>query len=177
MSRSLSQREKALSWLVGGAVFGVLNLFVLSYLFENHQRLHLESSRKSAQLHAMQAQLALAPVWEEREARLRATQPRLENEATAGVQLLNQVQAAARQEGVELGPSPVFGVVEPQPAGLSVSVQIKTKSPWKALINFLAKLQGPEQFIMVESTKLQVDPGDPTQMSGEFKISKWYAPK
>jgi len=65
----------------------------------------------------------------------------------------------------------------PGTAATAISVELQTKSTWPALITFLEHLQGPEQFIVVESANLRVDTSDPTMMRGNFKIAKWYAPK
>jgi hypothetical protein len=176
MSRVLTQREKILSYLVGGAVLFIVNLFVVDYFFTQRAKLSGDIVRKTAQVRAMKQLLNDAPRWAREDAQLRATQPRLENEATAGVQLLNQVQEAARQQGVTVE-QPAIGPVDQKPTYTAASLTLDTKSTWKSLVMFLARLQGPQQFIVVESGELQVDTADPTQMRGKFKIAKWYAPK
>ena len=174
MSRTLTQREKVLSMIVGGAVLLIVNLFVIDYFLTNRAKLSSDTVRKTAQLATMQKLLAAAPQYAQQDARLRATQPRLENEATAGVQLLNQVQDAARKDAITVE-QPSIGMVERRPYCTAISVTLDTKSTWKSLVLFLAKLQTPDQYIVIESGELQVDNGDPTQMRGKFKISKWYA--
>jgi type II secretory pathway component PulM len=176
MSRVLTQREKVLSFIVGGAVLFIVNLFIIDYALGMWARLSRDTTVKRAQLRAMKTLLTEAPRGAREDAELRAKQPRLENEATAGVQLLNQVQQAAAVDGVTVE-QPAIGPVERKPTYTSVSVTLDTKSPWKALVLFLAKLQAPGQFIVVETGELQIDQNDLTQMRGKFKISKWYAPK
>ena len=105
-----------------------------------------------------------------------AHQPKIENEATAGVQLLNQVQELAKKFGVTIE-QPAIGNPERQPRYTSVAVTVDTKSPWKALHDFLGAVQGPEQFVVLESSRLNVDPSDQTQMRGHFRIAKWFAGK
>jgi hypothetical protein len=157
-------------------VLFIVNLFVVDYFDKTRARLSRDIVVKTAVLRSMKKDLAEAPRWAKDDAELRATQPRLENEATAGFQLLNQVQQAAGADGVTVE-QPAIGQVERKPTYTAVSVTLDTKSTWKALVLFLAKLQAPGQFIVVESGDLQVDPNDPTQMRGKFKIAKWYAPK
>ncbi|HEV7406118.1 MAG TPA: GspMb/PilO family protein [Chthoniobacteraceae bacterium] len=176
MSRVLTQREKVLSFLVGGAVLLIVNLFVIDYFLQNRTRLSRDTTVKTAQLRSMKTLLVEAPRWAKEDAQLRATQPRLENEATAGFQLLNQVQQSAAADAVTVE-QPAIGPVERKPTYTAVSVTLDTKSTWKALVLFLSKLQAPGQFIVVENGELQIDQNDPTQMRGKFKISKWYAPK
>lgn len=176
MSRALSQREKVLSYIVGGTVLVIVNFFVLDYFRETWDTLRRDTMTKSAQLRTMKALLAEAPHWAKEDAELRATQPRLENEATAGFQLLNQVQQAASADGVTVE-QPAIGSVERKPTYTAVSVTLETKSTWKAVVLFLSKLQAPGQFIVVETGELQIDQNDNTQMRGRFRIAKWYATK
>jgi hypothetical protein len=37
-------------------------------------------------------------------------------------------------------------------------------------------VQQPESFVVFESVTLAIDPADPTQMRGKFKIARWFAP-
>jgi hypothetical protein len=37
-------------------------------------------------------------------------------------------------------------------------------------------VQQPESFVVFESVTLNIDPADPTQMRGKFKIARWFAP-
>ena len=176
MSRTYTAREKVLMTFVGGVVLLFLNLFVINYFLTNNTRLRAERVRKTAQLRAMKTLLANAPLWQQREARVAATQPRIENEAAIGVQLLTQIQELAKRDSVNVE-EPKIGAMVPGTAATAISVELQTKSTWPALITFLEHLQGPEQFIVVESANLRVDTSDPTMMRGNFKIAKWYAPK
>jgi hypothetical protein len=176
MSRQLSSREKLLSYSFGGAIFLVLNLFLFNFFFNNHAKLQKDLARKAAQLKSMQMLLASASDWEKRDAWLQSKQPVLENEAAAGVQLLKRVQDTAREQAVTVE-SPVLGGTTREPHYTAVSVDIETKSTWKALISYLSALQSPEQFMVLESANLRRDSNDETQMRGKFRIARWYAPK
>ncbi len=176
MTGRMSKREKVLSTLVGGTVAILLNLFLISFFVKNHARLRGERTQKQEQLAAMQTLMLDRPLWEEREAWLLAKQPRIENEATAGGKLLDQVQELARQHAIVLE-VPAIGTPERRPQMVSVPVTLETKSTWKALVGFLRELQGPEQFIVIESGNLRIDPQDQTQMRGKFRVAKWYAAK
>ncbi|RYD82950.1 MAG: hypothetical protein EOP84_08610, partial [Verrucomicrobiaceae bacterium] len=58
----------------------------------------------------------------------------------------------------------------------SVYVTVETRSTWEELISFMAELQAPEKFIVVESANLKKYPADETKMQGALRIAKWYAP-
>lgn len=176
MSRPLTSREVVLSWSVGSIVFAGLTWLVVSYFLQTHAQLRQDLSRKQLQVGVMQNLLANTALWEQREAWLRAHQPKLENEATAGVQLLNQVQELARKLSVGVE-QPAIGNPERRPQYTAVAVTLETKSTWPALQQFLTQLQGTEQFIVIESANLRKDPQDTTQMRGHFRIAKWFAPK
>jgi hypothetical protein len=176
MSRTLSQREKILSFGFGGAIFVVVNLYLFDFFLDNQRRLQKELANKGQQLRSMQSLLASAPMWEQRDLWLRSKQPVLENEATAGVQLLKRIQDTAREQSVTVE-APVLGGISRQPYYTGVSVDIETKSTWKALIAYLAALQSPDQFIVLETANLKRDGSDETQMRGKFRIARWYAPK
>ncbi len=107
---------------------------------------------------------------------LKEKQPKLANEDSAGLQLLELVKELAKKHVVTIE-TPVIRQPIKKPDFTSVGVEIETKSTWKSLIAFLGELQNPEQFIVLDSANLKIDTADQTQMRGKFKIARWYAPK
>lgn len=174
MTKQLTQREKVLTFLVGGAVLMLLNIFVLQYFFRTQSKLRSDFARKQAQLTEMQALMRDSGKWAALDAELRGRQPKIDNEARAGTVLLSHVQEIAKKHSVLLE-QPAIQNPERKPEYTSVGVTIETKSSWEALIRFLHALQGPEQFLVLESANLKVDTQDQTQMRGRFRIAKWFA--
>jgi hypothetical protein len=172
----LSQREKVLSFLVGGAVLLLVNLFVLQYFFNTQAQFRRDAVKKQAQLKMMTGLMRDQALWQQRDNELRSRQPRVENENRAGTDLLLHVQDVAKKHTV-LVEQPVIGNPTRNPEYTAVNVNIETKSTWKSLVEFLHALQGPDEFIVLESANLRIDTQDQTQMRGRFKISKWFAPK
>lgn len=172
----LNPREKILAGLVGGAVLLIVNVVVIRYFFSTYDDLSRDSARAASDLKAMQGLLANTALWEQRDAWLTAHQPKLENEAFAGPQLLDQVQKIAKTNAVTVE-QPQLTAPEKHPLYTAVTVNLETKSTWESLKKFLIGLQGPEQFVVIESANLRVDTSDPTQMRGHFRIAKWFAPK
>jgi hypothetical protein len=172
---TMSPREKLLAAIVGGAIFLVFNLILLSML--NRQQITLRSTivSKRAELDAMKTLVAERDTWTKRDAWLSGKQPALTNEGSAGVQLLEQIKGIAGTAGVTLE-NPAIASPGKSPYYRSVSVSVETKSLWPALVKFLQNLQQPGQSIVIESTSIQIDPSDNTKMKGTFKIAKWYAP-
>jgi hypothetical protein len=176
MTYRLNAREKVMAFIVGGALLFILNLFVLRFFFGTQAQLSRDQQRLEGQLRAMRNLLANTALWEERDAWLRSTQPVLENEARAGSDLLTQVQELSKKHTV-IVEQPAIANPDRHPEYTAVSVSVETKSTWKSLIQFLHALQGPDQFVVLESAELKIDPQDQTQMRGRFKIAKWFAPK
>jgi Type II secretion system (T2SS), protein M subtype b len=176
MTHKLTQREKLLSFVVGGAVLLIVNLLLIQYFIGTLNQQQRDTVRKQGELKAMQNLLRDTAKWEKLDVELRTRQPKVENEARAGSDLLTQVQELAKKSSV-LVEQPVIGNPDRKPEYTAVVVNIETKSTWKSLIQFVHSLQGPDQFIVVENAELKIDNTDQTQMRGKFRIAKWYAPK
>lgn len=174
MMNRLSQREKVLAGVVLGVIFLFVNLWVLSSLRRQAGALAGDLAGRKQELASLEEVLREKDQWEQRGEWLVAKQPKLENPSQAGVSLLEQIKQAAQASEV-LVESPELGRLEAKAAAQSVAVTVQTKSSWEALVAFLNQLQQPENFIVLESVQLQIDPRDPTQMQGRFRIAKWYA--
>ena len=146
------------------------------YFLKNRDRLQSELLTKAAQLEKSKSRIASKPMWTEREEWLKKVQPKLENEGTAGGDLLNEIRDVAKKTSVQ-DLDPQIGTVERRPQTISVFVTIQTKATKEALRDFLYELQSPERSIVFESADLQFDKNDKTQMHGTFRIAKWFAPK
>ncbi|HEX8295366.1 MAG TPA: hypothetical protein VF593_03645 [Chthoniobacteraceae bacterium] len=176
MNRSLTQRERVLATIVGLVAFLFVTAFLVDYLLKNQTRLRGEVARNVGALNAMQRQLGEKPVWEQREAWLSAQQPTLGTEDRAGVELVDAITQLAGKKAVLI----VNQSLRPpsyQPHYASISADIETTSTWGALIGFLQELQGPEKFVVLETANLKIDEKDATQMRGNFRVAKWFAPK
>lgn len=172
---SLSPREKILAGVVGASAFVVLNL-VLSKSFASKQAtLREQVASRRHELHSMQALLSEREQWTKRDAWLTEKQPPLENENSAGVQLLENIRTVAKKCTVTLD-HPALAAPSRTPSYRSVPVTFETMSTWPALIDFLQSLQRPEDFVVVESGTISIDSTDQTKMRGVFRIARWYAP-
>ena len=176
MSTQLSQREKMLATIVGAAVLLVLNLVVIKIFLKNRQQLATELAAKAGQIKQSAARISEKDMWAERDAWLKKTQPKLENEGKAAVNLNDEINEVAKKTGVQLL-EPQLGTVTRQPQYVSVFVTIDAKATKEALRDFLYEMQSPERSVVFESANLQFDKDDKTQMHGKFKIAKWFALK
>ena len=176
MRTQLSKRETMLVTVVGLVVFLLVNVGVIKYFLNNRTRLQGELIAKTAQLEKGKSRLASKPFWKERDEWLKRVQPKLENDGTAGGDLLNEIREAAKKTNVQVL-EPQIGTVGRQPQYSSVFVTIDTKTSKEGLRDFLYEMQSPERSIVFESANLQFDKNDKTQMYGKFRIAKWFAPK
>ncbi len=176
MKAQLTQREKVLSIAVGSAAFLFVNFFVVDFFLKKKAALDLGIVRQKSQLAATRMRFAEKATWQEREAWLVAKQPKITNEDSAGVQLLDQVNKLASAQGVVLE-NPVIRPAARRPDTVAISVEVALKSPWKSLVPFMSALQQPDQFMVLEKANLKIDSKDQTQMEARFTVAKWYAPK
>jgi len=174
--RRLNQRERILLAVVAGIVFVFANLSLLSSLRQKYASVRSDIAARKAELESLQQVLRDRSVWEARSRWLAQAQPRLENANQAGVKLLEEIQQVAKACNVLLE-SPELGVVENRPNARAVTVSVQTKSGWEGLVQFLNRLQQPDQFIVFDSVSLRIDPADPAQLKGNFRIAKWFAPQ
>jgi len=173
-ARNLSTRERRLVLAVGGIAFAFGSVFLINLFLETRNQLQTQLRSKTSQLRAMRALARQEALWKKRDAWLLAKQPKLDNQDSAGVQLLSQIKDAAKKHQVLLD-HPEIGSPDQRGDYVSVSVGLETKSSWAAILAFLHEVQTPEQFIVIEGANLKIDDQDHTQMRGHFKIARWFA--
>ena len=174
--KQLNSREKLLVGVIGGVLFLLINLFLLSRFFHSQADLRNLAVQKANNLEMMEALCKTRDMWTKRDEWLGQKQPKLVNESSAGVQLLDFLKDNAKKAEVTLE-NPAIGSPTKSSSAISVPVSIETKSSWESLIRFLNSVQQPDQFIVFETANLQIDATDQSQMRGRFKITRWYAPK
>jgi hypothetical protein len=176
MKATLTQREKVLSIVVGSVAFLFVNYLVVDVFKKNKAALTLGIARQTSQLKLTRARSSEKALWQQREAWLGEQLPKLTNEDSASVQLLDEVKKLAAMHSVTIE-NPQIRPATRRPEATVVSLEIEVRSPWKSLVGFLGDLQKPGLFVVLEKTSLKVDAKDQTQMAGKFTVAKWYAPK
>lgn len=161
--------------MVGAMLFIIVNLFLVSSFLSQKTKLKAAIASRTSRLKSLQVLFADRQLWEKRQRWLDQNQPRLSNENGAGVQLLEYIKDVAKKNDVLLE-NPGFAAPEKTTSYHAISVNVETKSSWASLVAFLRSVQAPERFLVFESANIQIDPTDPAQMHGKFKIARWYAP-
>lgn len=172
--KTMTARERMLAGLVAGTVFVLLNLLLVSSFFKKQTLARVELANKTQEWNATQILYSERDLWTKRDAWLQQKQPKIGNEGSAGVQLLDYVKSIARRGDVVLE-NPAIGTPAKTATYRSVPVNIETKSSWPALIKFLQAMQQPDQFIVFETANVAIDPTDATMMRGKFRIARWFA--
>jgi len=170
----MNPRERLLLWIVTGAIFVLLNLFILSSLFTALGRARAELAARNAARTEQTLYVKERGLWTKRDQWIREHQPALKNPAEASV-LLDQVKQIAAKYNI-LIENPAIGSGETTPNHQAVFASIETKSPWPPLVHFLYDVQQPDAFVVFENVNLAIDSSDPTMMRGKFKIARWFAP-
>ena len=180
----LSMRERVLSLIVGGALFFIANLILLSMLLGGFRESRREYVEKARDVRLQEIFAREQPMWAQRMSWLKTKQPPLANRDRAGTELLDVVQGAARASSV-LITNPRIVPQAMNVGGLKdaaahdyqpVSVEVDTESDWSAVVHFIENIQQrPEAFLVFDLATLRTDPGNAARMKGQFRISKWYA--
>ena len=170
----LNQRERILALLVSGVVIALVNLFLWSWLLDAISNSRRAVATRKLARNEQVVYMREADLWAKREKWLREHQPAYHGASDASA-LLDQLKQVASKYNL-LIENPAIGNGETNATYQSVFASIETKSPWQELVHFLYDVQSPESFIVFESVNVMIDPADPTQMRGKFKIARWYAP-
>ena len=166
--------ERVLSWIIAGAIFVLLNLLILSWMFGALGRARAELAARKSALAEQALYIKERDLWTKRDEWIRKHQPTLKNPAEASA-LLDQLKQVAGKYNV-LIENPAIGSGETTPYHQTVFASIETKSPWPPLVHFLYDVQQPDAFVVFENVNFAIDGSDPTMMRGKFKIARWFAP-
>jgi hypothetical protein len=176
----LSSRERKLLFLVVGAVFVMLNLFVVRGLLRSIADLRAQWNNRSMTATASKALVSQSSLWSKRDEWLGEKQPAIgAGRDRASIDLLNDLETLTRNNGLLLDTPPVINPADktgPGAAYQAVSVSIDTKGTWASVARFLHTIQQPDRFIIFESATVQTDPSDNNLLRGKFRIAKWYKP-
>jgi hypothetical protein len=170
----MNPRERLLAWIVAGAMFVLLNLLILNWLFGALGRARVELATRRAAGAEQAVYMKERDLWMKRDQWIQQHQPTLKNPAEASV-LLDDLKQIAGKYNV-LIENPAIGSGETTPNHQAVFASIETKSPWPPLIHFLYDVQRPDAFVVFENVNLAIDSSDPTMMRGKFKVARWFAP-
>ena len=170
----LSASEKRLMAIVGFLVAILFNLAVGKFFLKTREDLRQQAATKQELSTSLRELAASAPLWDKRAQWLLKTQPKLESEPIEGNALLNLVKERAARNGLSVAKQQLL-TARNEGGITAVPVQFEFKGPWKGVCTFFAELQAPEAFLVVQQSRLRVDPADATQMLCDCVVAKWFA--
>ncbi len=168
----MSQREKVLSWIVGGVIFFVINIVAVKFLMNNYQTLAGARVKVEGDLRGLQMKESQRELWEQRDKWLTESLQPMGDSDVANRTLIDAVKNTAKKYTVTLE-SPQPGVPMKQPYFTTLGTRLEAKGAWTQMYDFLQELQAPDQFISLEGD-IKVDPADKTQLRATLTIAKWF---
>lgn len=175
MISQMSQRERTLALLVGGAIFVLINVFLIKFCMTKYAESRDEKTRAEGDLSKFRAVESERSLWSQRDAWLTSRLVPMGDAAVVNKSQREYLQETAKKHQV-LIESFNPGVANKLPAYTTLGVRVECKGKWDQIAFFLNELQAPENFTVVESMDLKVDPSDKTQLRATMTIAKWFSP-
>jgi hypothetical protein len=170
----MTQREKVLSWIVGGVLFFVLNIVAIKFLMRNRDTIAVAREQIEGKIRGLKQQESQREMWAARNKWLDQTMQPIGDSDVATQALRDALQNLAKKYTVTLE-APQPGVPLKQATHTVLSVKVDAKAPWQQMFDFIQELQAPGQFISVDGN-LKVDAADKTQLKVSLTVSKWFQP-
>jgi len=173
----LSTSEKRLVGIVATLAAVLLNVLVGKFFLNTRSQLTQQTVQKTGMCDSLRGLMENAPLWEERANWMQKRQPKLESDAAQqneGNALLNLLKENASKHGVSLSKQQLVSA-KTETGAVAIPVQFELKANWKNLCGFLADLQAPERFIVIQQSRMRIDPADATQMLCDMTVAKWFA--
>jgi hypothetical protein len=175
MISQMSQREKMLALLVGGAVAVFLNVLILNFFlskYREYRTAKMEAEGKLANFKVLETE---RDRWAKRDVWLSAQLTPLGDKDVVDKAQRDALQALAKKHEI-LIENVARGTAIPMTNYTEFKTSLDCKAKWDQLIFFLHELQSPENFTVVNPVDIRVDPNDKTQFKANITVVKWFAP-
>lgn len=170
----LSQSEKRLMAIVACLVVVLLNVVVFQFFAKTRRQLAAQLEQKSSLVGSLRELEASTPKWEGRAQWLQKVQPKLGSEQAEGNALLTFLKESASKHGLTLAKQQLASA-KTDGGITAVPVQFEFKGSWRGVCAFFAELQAPDRFVVIQQSRMRVDPADATQILCDCTVAKWFA--
>ena len=175
MVRKPTKRERTLIIIFLGAIFLVINLFGVTWLFRKQwdlesRLLALRNERREAN-----SWLEEKDTWQQRKQWLDKTQPKLQTAGEADTALLEALQTSAEKHEITIIDK-AFAEPNSQPFYQEVAVNLKVSGSLESITRWLVEIQQPANFQAVPSLSMKSD-NDPSKIICELTVARWHAAK
>ena len=171
--RELTPREKRLAVILTGAIFLLLNLFVVTYLIGRQAA--LEKRRISLRNQQREAAGWLA----QREKWMNEKQPKLQTVGQANSALLESLQTSARGHDINIVEQSFVEVKADTKSQLpyqEIAVRLKVGGSLESIARWLVDVQQPAKFQAVPAFSMKCDT-DATKVLCELTVSRYCVPR
>lgn len=172
----MSQREKTLAFLVGGAVFVLLNVVLIRFFMAKYEESSQAKAKAAQEMKKFQLLESERETSAKRDIWLTAQLVPMGDSDVANKMHREAVQEVAKKHQVLID-NISAGVPNRMQSYVSLGLRMECKGKWDNISYFLNELQGHDKFIVVEAFDLKVDPADKTQLRASMTVAKWYSPK
>ena len=178
---ALKQSEKRLLVAFLAALFIVVNLFVFTQVSKVQRSAESKVRKLESELLVMGDLLAEGDLWRARESWLAAKQPVFDESGERGAtraevdeDLLNTIRATARKFAVTLEeeklPEP-----EEHPHFVQAVARVSGVGSIEGIMRWIYELQKPQEFRAVTFFELRPQKDDPSILTCEMRLERWYA--
>jgi hypothetical protein len=176
MISQMSQREKTLALLVGGAIAILLNVFLFQFFLGKYNQSRTDKLAAEKKLQMFRLLESEREKWSKRDAWLTSRLVPMGDQDVANKHQREALQEIAKKHQV-LIESIAPGVPNRLPAYTSLGIRLECKGSWKQMPLFLDELQSPENFTAIEALELKVDPTDKFVLRASMTVAKLFSPK
>ena len=152
----LSKKELRLLFVFAGTIFFAVNVIALRSYLTALRTVRADLARLTLERQNINVLLADRDYWRERQAWLNEHQPILENVGAAQGELIQSLQSVARDRGIIILDQTILEPVF-QAQYQEISAKLKLTAPIEDMVGWLADIQAPERFAIVNQLQLSID--------------------
>ena len=152
----LSKKELRLLTVFSVTVFFAVNVIALKGYITSLRAVRADLAKLALDRQSIDGLLSDRDYWRERQRWLDAHEPCLENVGAAQGDLIQTLQNVARDRGITILDQTIL---EPafQPQYQEISAKFKLTAAFQDMVGWLADIQSPERFFIVNQLQLSID--------------------
>jgi len=175
MIAQMSQREKTLAFLVGGAIAVLLNVFIIKFFMGKYNEYSEIKIKAEGELRGYKILDTERERWAKRDAWLTANLHPMGEEAEMDKSQRDYLKSLAQKNDILID-SVSPGKSTALTSYTAFNTGLECKGGWEQLIGFLSDLQNQKNFTVVDPMDIKVDVNDKTKFKASIRVVKWFAP-
>ncbi len=173
----MSQREKKLIFILFGAAFFIVNIFLFTSYTEAKQKKQVQLKTSTQELALKKQQILDFSDRMDESDWLNKYEPKAGTHADIRADLVNFVERGARNAGVSPKKRPMPLAQDPDEGGRygTARVEMIVSGEDAKLYRFLTELQNPEQSRSITFLRIKPQRDDPTRVDCELILTQWFS--